>query len=131
MVQKILTTSLLLASFLLLSACGHDGRLLGIQWTDPEPTTIARVAPPRPMQPQALQWIVITDANYQEEIGKLLQSGNGRFVIYAIDSDMRVKRLRNWDDALRFMEQQQSMIAYYEDYLYEDKESEEETNDDQ
>lgn len=94
---------------LMLAACGNEGSVTVT--TRAAEITVARPADPLPLQMLPVNFLVVNKTNQTEQI-RLLMTENESFVGMGVRDyeNLRV----NLSDVLRYIQQQQAVIKYYE-----------------
>jgi hypothetical protein len=94
---------------LLLAACGNDSAITVT--TQAAEIKVAKPVEPAPLQLLPLNFLVVTSTNQSEQINSLLVDTSS-FVALSI-KDYENLRI-NLSDVLRYIQQQQAVIKYYE-----------------
>jgi uncharacterized lipoprotein YajG len=76
---------------------------------------------PQPVKMQSMQWVVITDKNYNDVI-ETVKDPNGLVFLVALDETSYKNLALNNANLLRFIREQKSVIAAYKQYYEKPKE---------
>jgi hypothetical protein len=76
---------------------------------------------PQPVKMQSIQWVIITDKNYNDVIESAKDS-NGLVFLVALDESSYKNLALNNANLLRFIREQKSVIAAYKQYYEKPKE---------
>ena len=76
---------------------------------------------PQPVKMQSMQWVIITDKNYNDVIESAKDS-NGLVFLVALDESSYKNLALNNANLLRFIREQKSVIAAYKQYYEKPKE---------
>ncbi len=121
MVQRNFLTRLsLLVIVLLISGCSTFRKE-----PEPEIVTITKVverniplqASPRPMNMQNVNWHVVTEENFEEFLNNYKKENGSAWVFYAVSVRGYEGLTLNMADIKRYIEQQKTIIIYYEDAI--------------
>lgn len=90
-----------LSTILILASCGSDTKTIF------EQPSVVRPPDPTPVDTKPVEFVVVTEDNRDEKL-------NSEPVWYAITTDTYENLAYNFQETLRFIRQQNSIIKYYE-----------------
>lgn len=105
---------------LALSGCAALKKELVVR-TKPVEKPKLDVSMPQPVKMQPMQWVIITDKNYNDVIESAKDS-NGLVFLVALDESGYKNLALNNANLLRFIREQKSVIAAYKQYYEKPKE---------
>lgn len=113
-VKKVLMT---FAALLVISGCGQKdpGEQEVVKEFEYVEQTIPKRAKPRPAELSDVEWFVVTEENL-EEFKTKFKERNGKFVFVATTVKGYERIALNYAELNRYIEQQNSLIAYYENF---------------
>lgn len=110
--------------FLLLGGCSSwfEKEIVVTESENDDPV-IQRADPPKPLDLYDVRWYVVTEDNYNAFEKKIKDRLGGELVFYAIVPKGYENLALNLEQIRSYLKQQKAVIAYYETYLYNEKES--------
>lgn len=77
------------------------------------PQRIYQPPAPNPLQLEDVEWFVITEENFEEQLGRLQELQGGGWVIFAITPQDYENMAYNFQEMRRYIRQQGEIIIYY------------------